>query len=105
MLIVNKDSPIETLMSKRDKELSEFSQVYFRAGWKELTSKLTAELTAVNVATVELRFGAVALAEKLVSDKTYEKISIAGSHFGTHGYAVGLFEKVVPEWKTIECEH
>ena len=21
------------------------------------------------------------------------------------GYAIGLFEKVVPEWKTIECEH
>jgi len=53
--------------------------------------------TVVNVATVEFRFGAVVLAEKLVFDKTYEKISIAGSHFGTHGYAIGLFEKVVPE--------
>ena len=37
--------------------------------------------TVVNVATVELRFGAVVLAEKLVFDKTYEKISLAGSHF------------------------
>ena len=29
---------IETLMFKKDKESSEFSQVYFRAGWKELTA-------------------------------------------------------------------
>jgi len=42
-------------------------------------------------------FGVVVLAEKLVLDKTYKKIRIAGSHFGTHGYAIGLFEKVVPE--------
>jgi len=37
------------------------------------------------------------LAEKLVFGKTYEEISIAVSHFGTHGYAIGLFEKVVAE--------
>ena len=30
----------------------------------------------------ELRFRAVVLPEKLVFDKTYEKFSIAGSHFG-----------------------
>ena len=29
--------------------------------------------------------------EKLVFNKTYEKIGVAGSHFGTHGYAISLF--------------
>ncbi|PFX11989.1 hypothetical protein AWC38_SpisGene24125 [Stylophora pistillata] len=53
--------------------------------------------TVVDVATVEFRFGAVVLAEKLVFDKTYKKIGMARSHFGTHGYTIGLFEKVVPE--------
>ena len=61
--------------------------------------------TVVDVATIEFRFGAVVLAEKLVFDKTYKKIGRARSHFGTDGYTVGLFEKVVPEWKSIECEH
>ena len=39
-----------------------------------------------NLATVEFRFEAVVLTEKLVFDKTYEKIGVAGSHFSTHGY-------------------
>ena len=42
---------------------------------------------------VEFRFEAVVLTEKLVFNKAYEKIGIAGSHFGTrtHGYAIDLF--------------
>ena len=39
-----------------------------------------------NLATVEFRFEAVVLTEKLIFDKTYEKIGVAGSHFSTHGY-------------------
>jgi len=36
--------------------------------------------TVVNVATVNFRFGAVVLIEKLVFNVAYEKISVAGSH-------------------------
>ena len=39
--------------------------------------------TVVNVATVELRFGAVVLIENLVFNVAYEKIDVAGSHFDT----------------------
>ena len=42
----------------------------------------------VNVAAVELRFWAVVLAKKLMFDKTYKKIGVAGSHFSTHGHAM-----------------
>ena len=45
----------------------------------------------VNVAAVGFRFGAVVLTKKLMFDKTYEKIGVAGSHFSTHGYAISLF--------------
>ena len=45
----------------------------------------------VNVAAVEFRFWAVVLAKKLMFDKTYKKIGIAGSHFSTHGHAISLF--------------
>ena len=41
--------------------------------------------TVVNVATADFRFGAVILTEKLVFDDIYEKIAVAGPHFGTHG--------------------
>ena len=57
----------------------------------------------VNVAAVELRFWAVVLAKKLVFDKTYKKIGVAGSHFSTHGHAISLFVVVATEWKAIEC--
>ena len=58
----------------------------------------------VNVAAVWFRFRAVVLTTKLVFDKIYEKIGVAGSHFGTHGYAISLFEVVAAEWKAIECK-
>ena len=51
----------------------------------------------MNIATIEFRFRAVVFAEKLVFDKTYKKINITGSHFGTHDYAIDLFEKIVSE--------
>ena len=57
----------------------------------------------VNVAAVEFRFGAVVLTKKLMFDKTYEKIGVAGSHFSTHGYAISLFVVVTIKWKAIEC--
>ena len=38
--------------------------------------------TIVNVATVELRFRAVVLIKKIVFNVAYEKIGVAGSHFG-----------------------
>ena len=46
---------------------------------------------------VEFRFGAVVLTEKLVYDKTCEKIGVAESHFITHGYAISLFVVVAAE--------
>ena len=89
--------------------------MYFRTGWKELTAviKLSKLLfgrdggadAVVNVAAVELRFGAVVLTKKLVFDKTYEKIGIAGSQFSTHDYAISLIVVVVTEWKAIEYEY
>ena len=59
----------------------------------------------VNVTAVEFRLGAVVLTEKLMFDKTYEKIGVAGSHFSTHGHAISLFVVVTTEWKAIECEY
>ena len=47
--------------------------------------------TVVNVATVEFRFGSVVLIKKLVFNVAYEKIGVAGSHFGTNGHAIDLF--------------
>ena len=47
--------------------------------------------TIVNVATVELRFRVVVLIKKIVFNVTYEKIGVAGSHFGTHGHTIDLF--------------
>ena len=37
---------------------------------------------------VEFRFGAVVLIEKLVFNVAYEKIGVAGPHFGTHGHTI-----------------
>ena len=51
----------------------------------------------VNVTAVEFRFGAAVLTKKLMFDKTYEKIGVAGSHFSTHGHAISLFEVVATE--------
>ena len=51
----------------------------------------------VTVATVEFRFGSVVLIEKLVFNVAYEKIGVAGSHFGTHGNATDLFIIMVRE--------
>ena len=39
----------------------------------------------VYVATVEFRFGADVLTEKLVFDKTYETTGVGGSNLGIHG--------------------
>ena len=58
----------------------------------------------VNVAAVEFRFWAVLLVKKLIFDKTYKKIVVAGSHFSTHGHAISLFVVFTTEWKAIECE-
>ena len=59
----------------------------------------------VNVTAVEFRFWAVVLTKKLMFDKTYKKIGVAGSHFNTHGHAISLYVIVVTEWKAIECEY
>ena len=50
--------------------------------------------TVVNVATVKFRFGAVLLIEKLVFNVAYEKNSVAGLHFSTHGHAIDLFKMI-----------
>ena len=44
--------------------------------------------TVVYVTTVEVRFGAVELIEKIVFNVAYEKIGVAGSYFGTHGHPI-----------------
>ena len=51
----------------------------------------------VNVTAVEFRFWAVVLTKKLMFGKTYEKISVAGSHFNTHGHAISLFVVITTE--------
>ena len=53
--------------------------------------------TVVIVATVEVRFGAIVLIEKLVFNVAYKKIGAAGSHFGTHGHTIDLFIIIVSE--------
>ena len=53
--------------------------------------------TIVNVATVEFGFGTVVLIQKLVFNVAYEKISVAGSHFGTHDHAIDLIKVIVCE--------
>ena len=59
-----------------------------------------------NANSTETEFpGAVVLTEKLVYDKTCEKIGVAESHFITHGYAISLFVVVVAEWKAIGCKY
>ena len=56
-----------------------------------LSGRASGADTIVNVATVELRFSAVVLIKKLVFNVAYEKIGVAGSHFGTHGHTIDLF--------------
>ena len=53
--------------------------------------------TVINVATVEFRFRAIVLIEKFVLDVAYEKIGVAGSHFGTNGHTIDLFIITVSE--------
>ena len=57
--------------------------------------------TVINVATVEVRFGAVVLIEKLVFNVAYEKIGVAGSHLGAHGHSIDLFIITTSERKTV----
>ena len=59
---------IEILMSRKAKEVSSSG----RGGGAD---------TVVDVATIEFRFGAVVLIEKLVFDKIYETIGVAEYHF------------------------
>ena len=59
----------------------------------------------VDVTAIEFRFGAVLLTKKLMFDKTYEKIGVAGSHFSIYGDAISLFVAVSTEWKAIECSY
>ena len=64
---------------------------------ESLPSRGSGADTIVNVSTVEVRFGAVVLIEKLVFNVAYEKIGVAGSHFGTHGHTIDLFIITVSE--------
>ena len=45
------------------------------------------------------------LTKKLIFDKTYEKIGVAGSHFSTHSHVISLFVIVTTELKAIKCEY
>ena len=53
-----------------------------------LSGKRGSAETVVNVETVKF----IALIEKLVFNVAYEKISVAGSDFSTHGHAIDLFK-------------
>ena len=102
---------IEIWMFRKAKEVSEMSQVYLRAGWNELTtvinwvsSSVVEEVAPMQSSmnrTKSLGFGPWYWLKKLMFNKTYEKIGVAGSHFSTHGHAISLFA----EWKAIECEY
>ena len=63
-----------------------------------LSGRRSGANTVDNVATVEFRFGAVVLIEKLVLNAAHEKIGVAGSHFGTHGHAIDLYS-ICPRMK------
>ena len=67
-------------------EVSEICQVYFSAGWNELT---------------ELMNCSVVLVEKLVFNVTHEEIGIARSHFSAHGDTIDLLVVVVGKRETI----
>ena len=62
-----------------------------------LSGRRSSADTVVNVATAVFRFGAIVLIVKLVFNVAYEKIGVAGSHFGTHGHAIDLFIIIVRE--------
>ena len=51
----------------------------------------------INIATVEFRFGAVVLIEKMFLKVAFEKIGVAGSHFGARGHTTDLFIIIVTE--------
>ena len=53
--------------------------------------------TVINVATIEFRFRAIVLTEKIVLDVAYEKVGVAGSHFCAHGHTINLFILTVSE--------
>ena len=69
-----------------------------------LSGRRSGTNTVDNVATVEFRFGAIALIEKLLLNVAYKKIGVAGSHFGTHGHTIDLFITTVGEWKARSVE-
>ena len=106
---------METLISRNAKEISEISQVYLRSfnsrmkritasSYKLiefLTDKSSSADTVVNKATVEFGFEAVVLIENFVFNEAYEKIRVAGSHFGTYGHTIDLVILIVSEWKTV----
>ena len=91
----------ETLISRNAKEVLQNFPGILKSRMKQINSsyKLIEFLsgrgsgadTIVNVATVELRFRTVALIKKLLLNVAYEKIGVAGSHFGTHGHTIDLF--------------
>ena len=62
-----------------------------------LSGRRSSAYTVINEVTVEVRFGAVLLIEKLLFSVAYEKIGVTGSHFGTHGHAINLFIITVRE--------
>ena len=64
-----------------------------RSLFSELFVVLSINLLGAVVACLNDRNRIATFIEKLalVFNKTYEKICVAGSHFGTHGYAISLF--------------
>ena len=66
-----------------------------RSLFSELFVVLSINLLGAVVACLNDRNRIATFIEKLahcrVFNKTYEKIGVAGSHFGTHGYAISLF--------------
>ena len=58
----------------------ECSQCFPSRPFVFLTGRGGSADAVVNVTAVEFRFGALVLTKKLMFDKTYEKIGVAGSH-------------------------
>ena len=62
-----------------------------------LSGRRGSAYTVVNVATVEFRFGAAVLIEKLVFNIACEKIGVAASYFRTYSQDIDLFIMMVRE--------
>ena len=73
--------------------------VKFASPWRCCTKDVTV------ISTKMFMSRAIELIENLFFCVAYEKVSIVGTHFGTHGHAIGLRIKFPGERKAVKGEH